>query len=428
MKVFLRTFGCRANHYDTEAIRTLVIRGGAEIVSNVNEADVAVFNSCSVTADAEADLRQAIRRGARLNPHLRSIVTGCAAGRAIESGDLGSIANLTGVEAILGPGDLDALAKELNVDRDANAVLTIRQNSSRALLRIQDGCDEHCSFCMTTIARGQNRSRNEFEIVREARVLSESHREIVITGTHIGSYGTDTGTSLSNLVDRLIREIPDVRFRLSSLEATEVDDKLRELFAEPESLAPYLHAPLQSGSDRILKRMGRHWYSAKSYRERIEAILRDRPVFGLGADVMVGFPGETDADHEETMHLVEDMPFTSLHVFPYSARPGTAAPRLEKPVGSEQIRRRAAQLRLLGEKKRLEYARRRSGGVADVVVLSHGNGRDGFRKNASSGMTGDYLTVSVGGSVLPQSGRFHGWLMFQGETLHAIPVTESETE
>lgn len=393
MKVYLRTFGCRANQYDTEVTRAMLLRNGAEIVERPDDADVALFNSCAVTAEAEADLRQAVRqaerKAARSGRTLRSIVTGCAA--ATDRGDIRALPSVTDV---IGGADLPAVADALGLRAD----LTERgaQTGSRALLRIQDGCDEHCTFCVTTIARGANRSRPIDSLLDEATRLAQHHPEIVITGIHIGTYGRDLGTTLGALMSQLIAHIPDVRFRLSSLEASEVDDTLRRLYEMPDRLVPYLHAPLQSGSDRVLKRMGRHWYTASTYSDAIERLVAGRSVFGLSADVIAGFPGETEADHAQTLALVERLPFTALHVFPFSLRPGTPAERLPDPVPPAEVTRRAAELRALAQEKASAYRATRAGGVADVVVQGSGGRR--------SGLTEDYLSVSVD-PVIPRGTR-----------------------
>lgn len=395
MKAYLETFGCRANQYDTEAARRVLLAGGVEIVERPDEADVAIFNSCAVTSAAESELRQSVRRAARRNARLRTIVTGCAAAM-----DRGTLRELPSVSHVIGGADLPALADALGLPAAGVETATAGQTGSRALLRIQDGCDEHCTFCITTLARGVNRSRAPEEIIREARALARHHPEIVITGIHIGGYGIDIETSLGALVRRLIDDIPDVRLRLSSLEATEVDATLRHLFsAAPDRLTPYLHAPLQSGSDRILRRMGRHWYTAASYADAITAVVDGRPVFGLSADVIAGFPGETDADHAATVALIERLPFTALHVFPFSLRPGTPAERLPDPVPSAVIHERARALRALGEAKAAAYRRRRAGGPADIVAIGSGSRR--------AGVTEDYLTIPVDPSI-PRGTRFRG--------------------
>src|SRR3954464_2937382 len=290
MKVFLQTFGCRANHYDSETARAMIESSGHVIVGSAAEADVALFNSCAVTREAEADLRAAVRRAARAQPEIRSVIMGCAAGLAAHNGD-DSLRALPGVEELVPGADMDALAHVLGVPNDAKMVRAGAQTTVRAHLRVQDGCDEHCTFCATTLARGANRSRPADALVAEARQLAEHHEEIVITGIHIGSYGADIGSSLGALVERLVPEVPRVRFRLSSLEATEIDDRLFELLVGEPRVAPHLHAPLQSGSNAVLKRMGRHWYTAESYAAVVERLVAARPVFGVGADIIVGFPG-----------------------------------------------------------------------------------------------------------------------------------------
>jgi threonylcarbamoyladenosine tRNA methylthiotransferase MtaB len=345
VKVYLRTFGCRANHYDSEAIRTLVSGAGHEVVSTALDADVAVFNSCAVTAEAEAELRKAIRQSARRNPRMRSVVMGCAAALEHERDVSLRLETLPSVSDVVGGADLAGIAAALEIE-PPRTLLTRSQSGTRALLRIQDGCDEHCTFCATTRARGANRSRGEGELVTEARGLADRHPEIVLTGIHIGTYGADIGSSLSALVTRLVAEIPTVRFRLSSIEATEIDTTLaRVLVEQPARLAPHIHAPLQSGSDKVLRRMGRNWYTTATYSTRIEHLAVRMPVLGMGADVICGFPGETDEDHAETVRLVERLPFTYLHVFPYSPRPETAALKLQGHVPSSVAEARAAELR-----------------------------------------------------------------------------------
>ncbi|HUQ81000.1 MAG TPA: MiaB/RimO family radical SAM methylthiotransferase [Gemmatimonadaceae bacterium] len=404
-RVYLRTFGCRANQYDTEAVRAMIEASGGEIVSTPDEADAAVFNSCAVTAAAEADLRQSVRRAARRQPALQTIVMGCAAAR-----DDGTIAALPTVMRVVPGADVVDVAATLGLT--APAAPPNVQTGTRALLRIQDGCDEHCTFCATTLARGAARSRSTDALVDEAARLAERHPEIVLTGIHIGHYGADSGDSLFALVERLVREVPRVRFRLSSLEATEVDDRLAELFAEPDRLAPHLHAPLQSGSDAVLKRMGRHWYTAARYASAVERLALRIPVFALGADVIAGFPGETNDDHCRTIAVVESLPFTYLHVFPYSLRPGTAAERLGPHVPANIIDARARELRAIGERCAEAHVASRVGGECDLVVIGQG---------AREGLTEDYLTTTVDASV-PRGTRCRARLERDGARLLAVPL------
>jgi threonylcarbamoyladenosine tRNA methylthiotransferase MtaB len=419
VRVFLRTFGCRANHYDSEVARAMIERAGHEIVANASDADVAVFNSCAVTAEAEADLRHAVRRAARERPGLRSVVMGCASGLYAARDD--SLRELPGVEHLVIGADMPALATALELAPDAGVARAASQTSVRALLRVQDGCDEHCTFCATTIARGANRSRPVAALVDEAMMLADHHPEIVVTGIHIGSYGSDIGSSLGELIEQLVLEVPMTRFRLSSLEATEVDDRLFALLTEGgPRVAPHLHAPLQSGSDRLLKRMGRHWYTADRYAVVIERLAARRPVFGVGADVIVGFPGETEADHSATMALVERLPFTYLHVFPFSLRPGTAAERLRPAVDHRITTERARQLRAVASRKAALYRASRTGGVADVVVV-----RGGPDVSEREGVTEDYLTVLPGAPSLPRGLRYDARLIAESTGLTAVPLAPS---
>ena len=420
MRVYLRTFGCRANHYDSETARAMIESAGHAVVDSAADADIAVFNSCAVTAEAEADLRNGVRRAARQQPRIRSVIMGCATGLAARRGDA-SLRSLPGVENLVEGADMPSLARALDLPYDTTVVRAQEQTTVRALLRVQDGCDEHCTFCATTLARGNNRSRPADAIVFEAQRLAEHHEEIVITGIHIGSYGADCASSLGELLERLVRDVPGVRFRLSSLEATEVDDHLFELLvAEPRRVAPHLHAPLQSGSNVVLKRMGRHWYTAERYAEVVERLVARRSVFGVGADIIVGFPGETESDHAHTVELVERLPFTYLHVFPFSLRPGTAAERFGSPVPHPIVSRRARELRGIAARKAAAYRESRVGGPADVIVV-----RGGPDLAEREGMTEDYLSVLPGAASLPRGSRYDATLHRAGERLSAIPLAPS---
>ncbi len=386
MNVLLHTFGCKANQYDTEVVRQRLEDAGCAVVDSPEAADAAVINSCTVTHVGEGKMRGLVRRLARRNPAIRTVVMGCAA-----AVDDGTIAALPNVAALVGGADADAVAGALGLAPAGIPVLRRFATSSRAWLKIQDGCDEHCTFCATVLARGASRSRDPETLLREAAGLAAWHAEIVLTGVHIGTYGRDLPGpwSLAALTALLVERVPQARFRLSSVEATELDEGLVALMAAvPERLAPHLHAPLQSGSDRLLRRMGRHWYTAAAYRRQVERLAARVAPLGLGADVMVGFPGEAEADHRATVRLIEQLPFTYLHVFPWSARRGTAAPRLGAPPAAGAVRARAAELRELGELKAEAHRAARVGGRADLVL----EGRRGGWREA---VTEDYLPVVV---------------------------------
>jgi len=389
VNVYFHTFGCKANQYDTELVRQAFADQGAVVVDDPATADVAVVNSCTVTAESETKLRRFVRGLARRGAKLETVVMGCAAAL-----DDGRIAGLPSVRAVVGGADPGAVLEAVGLaPARLDPVLRQFHANARGWLKIQDGCDEHCTFCATTIARGANRSRSIPELVEEAQALAQHHAEIVLTGVHIGTYGREPGsgyrtpTSLGQLVEALIGAVPSVRFRLSSIEATEVDDTIARLLIEaPQSLAAHLHAPLQSGSNRILKRMGRHWYTAESYRARLDWLAERLPVFGLGADVIAGFPGETEADHRTTVALVEALPFTYLHVFPFSVRPDAPAARLSDQLSPATVHGRARELRELGEAKQHAYRASRVGQTADGVVSGHGAGKVEL-------LTQDYLSV-----------------------------------
>jgi threonylcarbamoyladenosine tRNA methylthiotransferase MtaB len=411
VNVYFHTFGCKANQYDTDLVRHAFADQGAVVVDDPAAADLAVVNSCTVTHESEAKLRRLVRHMSRVG-HAETIVMGCAAAL-----DGGTIAALPSVRAVVGGADPAVVLRAAGLSSPARvgAQHAAPRHRHRALLKIQDGCDEHCTFCATTLARGANRSRPVADLVDEARALARHHAEIVITGVHIGTYGrdglTDPGrqpgddekgdswrpslprarargqSTLGVLLERLIEAVPTVRFRLSSVEATEVDDTLARLLIEaPRHVAAHLHAPLQSGSDRVLKRMGRHWYTATSYRARIEWLAERLPVFGLGADVIAGFPGETPEDHNASLTLLNALPFSYLHVFPFSVRPDAPAAKLAGQVSPDLIKARARDLRELGESKAKAYRAGRVGQRADGVV----SGRSGGRVDV---LTEDYLSV-----------------------------------
>jgi threonylcarbamoyladenosine tRNA methylthiotransferase MtaB len=397
VNVYFHTFGCRANQYDTEQVRQAFENRHAVVVDDPAAADLAVINSCTVTHESDVKLRRFVRHLATIaGGRAQTIVMGCAAAL-----DDGTIAALPSVRAVVANADPETVLRAAGVSSPPDPLSASRRGGTngkaRALLKIQDGCDEHCTFCATTLARGNNRSRSVANLVEEAHLLAQHHAEIVLTGVHIGTYGQDhVGVrspgavprgSLGRLLEHLIAAVPSVRFRLSSVEATEVDDTLAHLLIEaPRHLAAHLHAPLQSGSNRVLKRMGRHWYTVESYRARIEWLAERLPVFGLGADVIAGFPTETEADHHASLTLLHALPFTYLHVFPFSVRPDAPAARLAGQVRPEVIRERARELRELGESKVAAHRERRRGQTADGVVT-------GRRKGQVEVMTEDYLSV-----------------------------------
>ena len=379
---------------------------GAVTSDVTSEADVLVINTCTVTNQADAEARRFIRRVHREHPDIRMVVAGCSAAlHEEEYRAMDGVADVVrGHDAVLVAGALDRQQSgsftqiELRSSLDridyepvGGELLRTRRGAARGWLKVQDGCDRKCSFCATRLARGVSRSRSLSEVVAEARLLSERHTELVITGIHIGHYGIDLESelTLSRLCAVLIDEIPDVRFRIGSVEATEVDDLLIELMATSGGrLAPHLHMPLQSGADPVLRLM-RRWHTREQYRARALEIAERISPLGLGADVITGFPGETEDDHESTRALIEELPFTYLHVFPFSPRKDTVAEALPSPVPQRIAGDRARELRMLAQDQGAAYRRRRSGSSATVVVEGDGG----------TGLTEDYLRVRIGVSA-----------------------------
>ena len=388
--VWLYTFGCKANQYDTERMRQELESRGARISARVEEADTAVLNTCTVTAAADAAARRLVRKLHRRQPDLRVVVAGCSS--ALHSGEYRA---LPGVSDVIEGHDAVAVAAAVapeadlaGTDEEPIGGVLLRSNTrgARGWLKIQDGCDRKCSFCATRLARGASRSRPVDEVLAEARLQSASHAELVLTGIHIGHYGRDLASpvTLGSLCARILDAVPGIRLRLGSIEATEIDDEIISLLETSEGrLAPHLHIPMQSGSDSVLRRM-RRWHTGEAYRRRVLEIVQRVTPLGLGADVIAGFPGETAADHGATRQLIEDVPFTYLHVFPWSPREGTPAADLGSRVPQTVAAGRARELRELGIERGRAYTRSRIGGSAEVAV-----------ETPDSGLTGDYLRVHL---------------------------------
>ena len=426
MRVFFQTFGCKANQYDTERMRQEAEARGAAAVSSLAEADVCVVNTCTVTNQADDDARRYIRRAVREHPDVRVVVVGCSS--ALRAPAYRAMTGVSGVVeghdpvavagAVAGsaPVQLELRAPLDRIDTEpvGGELLRRRAGASRGWLKVQDGCDRRCSFCATRLARGVSRSRAPEDIVAEARLLAAHHAELVVTGIHIGHYGRDLDPpwTLARLMALLLDGVEHVRFRLGSVEATEVDDGLLDLLVTSGGrLAPHLHMPLQSGADAVLRGM-RRWHTREQYRRRALDIVERVAPLGLGADVITGFPGETEADHADTRRLVEELPFTYLHVFPFSPRDGTPAVDLPDPVPQRVAGDRSRDLRELAQAKGAAYRRRRAGGRASVVV----EGRGG------TALTGDYLRVAVRGSSPAPGGLVEGTLHADGDHLYiALP-------
>ena len=368
--VAFATLGCRVNLADTQELQGLLERRGFRTVAFEDPADIVVVNSCTVTARAELSDRQTIRRARRVSPRARVVVTGCWAETSP-----GDVAALEGVDLVVGNADkprLPELLERLLAGRELavpaapdprRAVVAgpaRRVPRSRAFVKVQDGCQHRCAFCIVPFARGSSRSVPPALVVERARALvAAGHPEIVLTGVDLGHYGGGLAprASLAGLLRELER-IPGLRWlRLSSLLPSYVTPELLDLLTSSPVIAPHFHVPLQSGSDRVLRLMRRP-YTVTMYRRLVERLAVALPSAGIGADVIAGFPGETDDDFAATRAMLDTLPLSYLHVFPYSARAGTEAARCPDQVEARVITRRARTLRDLGAVKSLAFRRR----------------------------------------------------------------------
>jgi threonylcarbamoyladenosine tRNA methylthiotransferase MtaB len=405
--VAFATLGCKLNQVESQELRALLEASGYRAVGFEDAAQVYVINTCTVTAKADYSDRQMIRRAIARNPNALIVATGCYA-----QTDPQSIARIPGVDLIVGHQEKYQLADlllslkkrvsplvrvgEIGDARAMPAVLMRRQpGRSRAFVKIQDGCQHRCAFCIVPYARGGSRSQDSGVILEQVRRLVESgHREVVLTGVDMGHYGWDLvpRTTLAALLTRAV-EIPGLRrLRLSSLLPPYLTEELIELLTGSPVICPHLHIPLQSGSDRVLRSMRRP-YNTRIYRSLVEKLSTGIPDLGLGADVIVGFPGEGEADFQETRRLVETLPFSYLHVFSYSDRKGTEAARLSDHLPPRAIAQRSRALRALGREKNLVFRQRLLGRTLEVLVLETREKATGLL----TGLTGNYVEILFDG-------------------------------
>ncbi len=410
-KLYLATFGCRTNQADSAAIRDSLFSDGFEETDQCAEADLIVVNSCTVTQRSDQQVRQLSRKLRRENPTARLLVTGCYAQRAPEV-----LSRISGIDAVVGNthrAQIPQIVRELparsSISTAHSEIAAIYRDDftriraigespavqlggrTRPFIKIQDGCDAKCSYCIIPTVRGPSRSVPPQLVLEQVRDLAcRGFKEIVLTGIHIGTYGfhLEPRYSLDRLLNEIV-EIPDlVQVRISSLEPMELSRKVIELASRTDKIAPHFHICLQSGSDRILKAMRRPYKTAR-FASIVELIRERIPDAGIGTDVIVGFPGETEEDHRETMAFVENLPFTYLHCFPYSDRPGTPACTISGHVEADQIRRRSAALRLISLSKNRAFRRSFVGRALRVLTLA--DQEEGKRL----ALSGNYLRVRL---------------------------------
>lgn len=406
--VALYTLGCRLNQYETEAIREQFVAHGFTVVPFTEPADVYVVNTCTVTAHADYKARQALRRAIRQAPEAMVVATGCYAQTNADA-----LRDVEGVDLILGnaeKGDLVDYVLRHTQDMPPEVQVTRRSQldffddrlearsfdgHTRANLKIQDGCDQFCTFCIIPWARGRHRSRPLDQVVKHTRqLITEGYKEIVLTGVHMAEYGSDLQAAV-NLKDviRHLLDLPDLpRLRLSSVWPTVIDDEMIALMAEAAPrFCPYYHLAVQHGHDTILERM-RRTYTTAEVADRLERLVTRIPDMGIGTDIMVGFPGETDEQFEGMYRWLDSMPFTYFHVFSYSRREKTRAASFPDQVHPDVMNERSRRLRRLSEAKSLAFHKRFIGRSVTALV----EGRDDTGRMA--GLTEHYIKVHLPGN------------------------------
>jgi threonylcarbamoyladenosine tRNA methylthiotransferase MtaB len=453
---YIENFGCRATDADATTLRQAMIAGGMSVLEQPTAADLVVLNTCTVTASADSQAREAIRKIHRSNPSAIIVVTGCYAQRAPEE-----LAALEGVSLVVGNShqtQIPRLVREafalyphrhsacpdagrerseeslfafagrsatnfvpltclddepMSLARGPAKILTgdifaqtslpvapienagVLADRTRPILKIQDGCNNRCSYCVIPFVRGRSRSLPPGAVIDEVKKLEAAGaKEIVLSGINLGSYGRDLTPreALAPTAQRILKETTLEQLRFSSIEPQDVTEDFIAFVAASPRIARHFHVPLQSGSDRILRAMHR-WYRAAHYAQRIKLIRQTLPDAAIGADVIAGFPGETDDDFRATFEFIERLPFTYLHVFAFSARPGTKAADLAEPLPTEIIRQRTHALRTLGQSKSAEFRSRLAGRIVRALTLKRGG------NTWTEAITGNYLQVRIAGRL-----------------------------
>ena len=482
-RFYIENFGCRATQADGAALERQFLERGLERAGAARDAEIVVLNTCTVTSGADKDARASIRRVRRANPECKILVTGCYAQRAPAE-----LAALPGVRWVVGNSHKHQVAQiatsasssagfvtlaqllgeprnplvrterqlvgrpvlgqfpqdQLSPDQPVNVIVgdifahtellaapvfEAANERTRPNLKVQDGCDNRCSFCVIPYVRGQSRSLRPERVIAEVRTLvAAGYREVVISGINLGRWGRDLESStqhlalstqpkpttrdqqLESLVHSIIEQTSLEKLRISSVEPMDWSDELIGLMASSERIAKHAHVPMQSGSDAVLRRMHRK-YRPWHYREKILKIRAAMPSAAIGADVMVGFPGETEAEFDETRRMIEDLPFTYLHVFTYSARPGTPAARSPGRVAPTAARERNRTLRELASQKKAAFARSLVGTIVKAITLQSGG------PEFTEALTDNYLRIRI-----PGQREANRWLevevaALEGETL-----------
>ncbi len=396
------TLGCKVNQYETEAMGELFQKSGYEIVDSESRADIYVVNTCTVTNLGDRKSRQFIRRSKKINPEAIIAVVGCYAQTSPDE-----VLSIEGVNIILGTNDRNKIVdyvENIQVENEKiNAVEDIMQikefeemtigeikGKTRAFLKIQEGCNQYCTYCIIPYARGPIRSRRLEDIIKEVERLAKNEfKEVVLTGIHVASYGKDVeGTSLLDVI-REVHKIDGIeRIRLSSIEPTVATEEFILEISKLEKVCPHFHLSLQSGCDETLERMNRK-YRTEEYRKIVERLRRYMPDLSITTDVMVGFPGETDEEFDNTYHFVKEIGFSQIHVFKYSPRKGTPAAKYENQVSSDIKNKRSEKLLKLAQESTIEYNEKFIGKTKSVLFETPSDLLSGYFE----GLTDNYIRV-----------------------------------
>ena len=401
-RVAISTLGCKTNQFESAAMIEQLTAAGYFVVPFTEPSDIYIVNSCTVTARTDAETRRLIRRARRLNPASRIVATGCYA--QVAPGELEKMPEL---DCVLGNQEKQNITALLESTQhsvsDISAIseaeplkLTSFAEHTRAFLQIQNGCNSFCAYCIVPYARGRSRSVRPGDFLQGVRDLAANgFKEVVLTGIHLGAYGLDlpSPTSLTALVKQIDAEAIVPRLRIGSIEPNEVSEELLTLMSTSNTICPHLHLPLQSGSDAVLNRMGRP-YTAELFRDLMIKISVVMPDAFIGADVIAGFPGETEEEFAETVRLLEELPFSDLHVFPYSSRPGTRAAGLPEHLPDRIVTERAARMRDIATLKKKNFLERFVGRELDVLVQ-----RNNDTSGVCRGLSRNYISTSFSGEA-----------------------------
>jgi threonylcarbamoyladenosine tRNA methylthiotransferase MtaB len=432
MRFAIATLGCKVNQYDSAIIEARLVALGMERTEFNRPAEVYIVNTCTITHRADAESLRLARRARKLNPAARVIMTGCLA-----QANPQILAKAHEVDAVIGLGRASDLERAVTSGGERIMVSNLRKQvapielcaaaldgHTRAFLKVQEGCDQFCSFCIVPMARGRSRSIAPRQILEALDGLAaRGFKEVVISGVHLGGYGRDLEppVKLEQLLEMIAERCPIERVRVSSLDPEELSDRIIAIMAQSPRFCPHLHLPLQAGEDLTLARMRRR-YTTDYFRERIERVLAAMPDAAVGTDLIVGFPGETAEQFEQYLKFIEKLPLAYFHVFPYSTRTGTTAAKFDGRVAAPEIKRRAALMRELGEHKRHQFVVRFVGKKLKVLV------EEAMPEGRLQGYSRNYISVVTNGSSkltnceVEVEGAFAQRAQLVGQLIHAAPA------